>query len=233
MVELSQNSWKSWSYYKIPESRGVIAKFLTVVTVSRNHESGEVFTKLPKVVALSQNWKWRTYNKTLESVAFTSKLMKVVEVSQKSWQWWRYPRVGVITKLLKEVKLPQTLESNEVITKFHSGQVVRLARRESRVRLPPAAHVRTSFPDIRTQCALSWKIVVSEWRSVIAVSLNVGGGVRLIKPANFTCARKHNTTMTRTDARRRVCAAMVPYRWATRGTPLRDFGLHTYTNGTQ
>ena len=34
--------------------------------------------------------------------------------------------------------------------------------------------------DIRTQCALSWKIVVSEWRSVIAVSLNVGGGVRLI-----------------------------------------------------
>ena len=46
--------------------------------------------------------------------------------------------------------------------------------------------------DIRTQCALSWKIVVSEWRSVIAVSLNVGGGVRLIKPAKlYMCMRKH------------------------------------------
>ena len=90
------------------------------------------------------------------------------------------------------MKLPQTLESNEVITKFHSGQVVRLARRESRVRLPPAAHVRTSFPDIRTQCALSWKIVVSEWRTVIAVSLSVGGGVRLIKPAKlYMCTQTH------------------------------------------
>ena len=33
--------------------------------------------------------------------------------------------------------------------------------------------------DIRSQCALSWKIVVSEWWSVIAVSLNIGDGVRL------------------------------------------------------
>ena len=33
--------------------------------------------------------------------------------------------------------------------------------------------------------------MVSEWRSVIAVSSNVGGGVRLIKPAKLhTCARK-------------------------------------------
>ena len=39
--------------------------------------------------------------------------------------------------------------------------------------------------DIRTQCALSWKIVVPEWRSVIVVSLNVGDGARLIKPANL------------------------------------------------
>ena len=39
--------------------------------------------------------------------------------------------------------------------------------------------------DIGTQCALSWKIVVSEWWLVIAVSLNVGGGVRLIKPAKL------------------------------------------------
>ena len=39
--------------------------------------------------------------------------------------------------------------------------------------------------DICTQCALSWKIVVSEWRSVIALSLNIGGGVLLIKPAKL------------------------------------------------
>ena len=50
------------------------------------------------------------------------------------------------------------------------------------------AHVLTIFfdpidQDIRTQCALSWKIVVSEWRLGIAVSLNVGSGIHLIKPA--------------------------------------------------
>ena len=39
--------------------------------------------------------------------------------------------------------------------------------------------------DIYTQYALSWKIVVSEGRSVIAVSLNVGGGVCLIKSAKL------------------------------------------------
>ena len=74
--------------------------------------------------------------------------------------------------------------------------------------------------DIRTQRALSWKIVVSEWRSVIAVSLNVGGGVRLIKPAKLCKSTQNTTNTTRTDARHRVCAAMVPYRWATRGTSL-------------
>ena len=47
--------------------------------------------------------------------------------------------------------------------------------------------------DIRTQCALGWKIVVTEWRSVTAVSLNVGGGVCLIKPANlYMCTQTHN-----------------------------------------
>ena len=46
--------------------------------------------------------------------------------------------------------------------------------------------------DNRTQCALSWKTVVSEWRLVIAVSLNVGGGVRLIKPAKlYICTQTH------------------------------------------
>ena len=39
--------------------------------------------------------------------------------------------------------------------------------------------------DIGTQSALSWKIVVSECQSVIAVSLNIGSGVRLIKPAKL------------------------------------------------
>ena len=76
--------------------------------------------------------------------------------------------------------------------------------------------------DIRTQWALSWKIVVSEWRSVVAVSLNVGGGVRLIKPAKLYTNTQNTTYTTRTDARRRVCAAMVSYRWATRGTSLRE-----------
>ena len=53
--------------------------------------------------------------------------------------------------------------------------------------------------------------MVSEWRSVIAVSLNVGGGVRLIKPAKLRMCTQNTTSTTRTDARRRVCAAMVPY----------------------
>ena len=41
--------------------------------------------------------------------------------------------------------------------------------------------------DIRTQCALSWN-----WRSVNAVSLNVGSGIRLIKPAKaYMCTQTH------------------------------------------
>ena len=51
--------------------------------------------------------------------------------------------------------------------------------------------------DIRTQCALRWKKheVVSEWRSVIAVLLNVSGGVRLIK-LHCTCTCKNPTNIT-------------------------------------
>ena len=71
--------------------------------------------------------------------------------------------------------------------------------------------------------------MVSEWRSVIAVSLNVGGGVRLIKPANLCMCTQNTTNTTRTDARRRVCAAMVPYRLATRGTSLRELE-YTHTH---
>ena len=66
--------------------------------------------------------------------------------------------------------------------------------------------------DIRTQWALSWKLVVSEWRSVIAVSLNVGGGLRLIKLAKLYMCMQNTTNTTMRDTRRRVCAAMVPYR---------------------
>ena len=58
-------------------------------------------------------------------------------------------------------------------------------------------HVRNDFSDpvnqdIHTQSALSWKIVVSEWRSLIAVSLNIGGGLRLIKLAKlYMCRQTH------------------------------------------
>ena len=39
---------------------------------------------------------------------------------------------------------------------------------------------------------LSWKIMVSEWRSVIAVSLNLGGGLCLIKPPKlYICTQTH------------------------------------------
>ena len=59
---------------------------------------------------------------------------------------------------------------------------------------------------------VSLKIVVSEWRSVIAASLNVGVGVRLIKPTKLCMCMQNTTNTTMTDVRRRVCAAMVPYR---------------------
>ena len=65
--------------------------------------------------------------------------------------------------------------------------------------------------DILTQCALRRKIVVSEWRSMIAVSLNVDARVRL-KPAKLYMCMQNTTNTTRTDGRHRVCAAMVPYR---------------------
>ena len=66
--------------------------------------------------------------------------------------------------------------------------------------------------DIRTQLALSLKKVISEWRSVNAVSLNVGHGVRLIKLAKLCMCTQNTTNTTMMGARRRVCAAMVPYR---------------------
>ena len=52
------------------------------------------------------------------------------------------------------------------------------------------SHRRNDFSDpvdqdICTQYALSWKKVVSEWRLVITVTLNVSGGARLIKPTKL------------------------------------------------
>ena len=45
--------------------------------------------------------------------------------------------------------------------------------------------------DICVQYAVSWKKQVSELWSVIAVSLNVGGGVHTIKPAKlYMCRQK-------------------------------------------
>ena len=82
--------------------------------------------------------------------------------------------------------------------------------------------------DIRTQWALSWKIVVSKWRSVTAVSLNVGGGVPLIKPAKLCMCTQNTTNTTRTDAQRQVCAAMILYCCATRGTLLRELEYTHY-----
>ena len=62
--------------------------------------------------------------------------------------------------------------------------------------------------DIRTQCALSWK-----WRSVNAVSLNVGRASALSNRQRRTCAHKHTTNTKKTDTQRGVCAEnVVPYR---------------------
>ena len=44
---------------------------------------------------------------------------------------------------------------------------------------------RSSRPGYPHPVCSQLEIVVSEWRSVIAVSLNVGGGFRLIKPAKL------------------------------------------------
>ena len=72
--------------------------------------------------------------------------------------------------------------------------------------------------DIGTQCALNWKIVVSEWWSMIAVSLNVGGGVRLIKLAKVYMFMQ-NTLQTR---RGRMHGAGRARPWFRTAEPLRE-----------
>ena len=80
--------------------------------------------------------------------------------------------------------------------------------------------------DIRTQYTLSCKIVVSEWRSVIAVSLNVGGGVRLIKPPKlYICTQTHYKHDEDGRTAPDVCGhGSIPLSHSGR------IGLHTYLN---
>ena len=67
-----------------------------------------------------------------------------------------------------------------------------------------------------------------EWRSVIAVSLNVGEGVRLIKSAKLYMCTQNTTYTTWTDARRRVCGnGSVPLSHS--GNVVTRNGIHTHT----
>ena len=71
--------------------------------------------------------------------------------------------------------------------------------------------------DICTLCALSWKIVVSEWWSVIAVSLNAG--VCLIK-----LAKLYMCTQMRTDAQHGYV-----WLWLTTAEPLGESHYENWT----
>ena len=58
---------------------------------------------------------------------------------------------------------------------------------------------RSNRPGYPHPVSSELELVVSEWRSVIAVSLNVGGGVRLIKPAKlYMCTQTLQTQRGRT-----------------------------------
>ena len=81
--------------------------------------------------------------------------------------------------------------------------------------------------DIHTHWALSWKIVVSKWRSVIAVSLNVGSGVRLIKPAKLCMCMQNTINTTRTDSRRRCVQ-----QWFRTAEPLRECRYENWNTHT-
>ena len=110
-----------------------------------------------------------------------------------------------------------------------------LALHAGRVRLPPGAHVRTGF--FRSNRPgyphpVSSELENSRIRVAVgdcSVTERLGDGVRLIKPAKLYICTQNTTNTTRTDARRRVCAATVPYRWATQGTSLRELE-YTHTH---
>ena len=72
--------------------------------------------------------------------------------------------------------------------------------------------------------------MVSEWRSVIAVSLNVGGGVRLIKPAKLCMC-----TQTLQTQRGRTHGAGCVRQWFRTAEPLgerryENWNTHTHTH---
>ena len=81
------------------------------------------------------------------------------------------------------------------------------------------SHRPNDFPDpidqdIRTQCALSWKIVIS----VIAVSMNVGGGVHKTVHVHSKKHYKHNEDGRTAPGMR--CHGSVPLSYS--GTSLRE-----------
>ena len=70
----------------------------------------------------------------------------------------------------------------------------------------PKKFFRSNRPGYLHPVSSELEIVVSEWRSVITVSLNVGSGICLIKPAKLYMCMQNTTNTMRTDARRRcVC----------------------------
>ena len=64
---------------------------------------------------------------------------------------------------------------------------------------------------------------------MIVVSLNVDGGVRLIKPAKLYMCMQNTTNITRTDARRQVCAAMAPSAEPLGERHYENWNTHTHT----
>ena len=89
---------------------------------------------------------------------------------------------------------------------------------------------RSNRPEYPHPVSSELEIVASEWRSVIAVSLDVGGGVRLIKPAKL-CMCMQNTTTHNEDGRTApgVCGnGSVPLSHL--GNVVTRIGIHTHTH---
>ena len=73
------------------------------------------------------------------------------------------------------------------------------------------------------------KIVVAEWRSLIAVSLNVGGGVHLIKPARLCMCTQNTTNNEDGHTAPGMCGnGSVPLSYS--GNVVRRIGIHTHTH---
>ena len=99
---------------------------------------------------------------------------------------------------------------------------------------PPRYCSEFIFLQMKTGCQLVPKMFSVTFLSGFCPQTSIRGeiddcSVRLIKPAKLYLFTQKTINTTRTDARRRKCAAMVPYRWATRGTSLRKLE-HTHTH---